>query len=192
MHTAIPDIMHTLRESRLRALRVRGAGDAEMANDGYGSNKKAFCRTLGASGSVTLYVDDAAADGQLRSGATAGKCGDAPTTPPAAPTDDTTKPVISGIQVKDGTATGVVLKSGEEIGAKVVVSNANAKHTFLKLVDEAALPPEFVAEIRSFRTLSSAFKINLAVEEPPRRQSGVKVASVAELVDKLRREAKVI
>ena len=32
----------------------------------------------------------------------------------------------------------------------------------------------------------------VSVEEPPRRQSGVKVASVAELVDKLRREAKVI
>jgi electron transfer flavoprotein beta subunit len=32
----------------------------------------------------------------------------------------------------------------------------------------------------------------LSVEEPPRRQSGVKVGSVAELVDKLRREAKVI
>jgi electron transfer flavoprotein beta subunit len=32
----------------------------------------------------------------------------------------------------------------------------------------------------------------LKVEEPPRRQAGVKVASVAELVDKLRREAKVI
>jgi electron transfer flavoprotein beta subunit len=30
------------------------------------------------------------------------------------------------------------------------------------------------------------------VEEPPKRQAGVKVASVAELVDKLRREAKVI
>ena len=32
----------------------------------------------------------------------------------------------------------------------------------------------------------------LKVEEPPRRQSGVRVGSVAELVDKLRREAKVI
>ena len=32
----------------------------------------------------------------------------------------------------------------------------------------------------------------LKVEEPPRRQSGVKVASVAELVEKLRQEAKVI
>jgi electron transfer flavoprotein beta subunit len=32
----------------------------------------------------------------------------------------------------------------------------------------------------------------LKVEEPPRRQAGVKVTSVAELVDKLRREAKVI
>jgi electron transfer flavoprotein beta subunit len=32
----------------------------------------------------------------------------------------------------------------------------------------------------------------LKVEEPPRRQAGVKVASVAELVQKLRQEAKVI
>jgi electron transfer flavoprotein beta subunit len=32
----------------------------------------------------------------------------------------------------------------------------------------------------------------IKVEEPPRRQSGVRVASVAELVDKLRHEAKVI
>jgi electron transfer flavoprotein beta subunit len=30
------------------------------------------------------------------------------------------------------------------------------------------------------------------VEEPPKRQAGVKVGSVAELVDKLRNEAKVI
>jgi len=30
------------------------------------------------------------------------------------------------------------------------------------------------------------------VEEPPKRQAGVKVADVAELVDKLRNEAKVI
>ncbi|HBN51865.1 MAG TPA: electron transfer flavoprotein subunit beta, partial [Thalassospira sp.] len=32
----------------------------------------------------------------------------------------------------------------------------------------------------------------LKVTEPPARQAGVKVASVAELVDKLRNEAKVI
>ena len=32
----------------------------------------------------------------------------------------------------------------------------------------------------------------LKVEEPPRRQAGVMVASVAELVDKLKNEAKVI
>jgi electron transfer flavoprotein beta subunit len=32
----------------------------------------------------------------------------------------------------------------------------------------------------------------LKIEEPPKRQSGVKVSSVAELVDKLKNEAKVI
>jgi electron transfer flavoprotein beta subunit len=34
--------------------------------------------------------------------------------------------------------------------------------------------------------------VTLKVEEPPRRQAGVKVADAAELVDKLRNEAKVI
>lgn len=32
----------------------------------------------------------------------------------------------------------------------------------------------------------------LRVEEPPKRRSGVRVASVAELVDKLHNEAKVV
>ena len=34
--------------------------------------------------------------------------------------------------------------------------------------------------------------VTLKVEEPPRRQAGVKVADAAELVDKLRNEVKVI
>ena len=34
--------------------------------------------------------------------------------------------------------------------------------------------------------------VTLKVEEPPKRQAGVRVANVAELVDKLRNEAKVI
>ncbi len=75
---------------------------------------------------------------------------------------------IDHILVEGGRATGVRLKSGEEICAQIVASNANAKATFLNLVDAAHLPPEFISEVKSFRTVSSAFKINLAVEEPPR------------------------
>ncbi len=75
---------------------------------------------------------------------------------------------ITRITVKDGRATGVVLASGEEIAGKVVVSNADPKRTFLGLVDPRELPPDFVEEVRAYRTFSTAFKINLALEEPPR------------------------
>jgi phytoene dehydrogenase-like protein len=75
---------------------------------------------------------------------------------------------IARIPVTGGRVTGVVLRSGEEIPGKLVVSNADPKRTFLGLVDSRELPPEFVGEVRSYKTYSTAFKINLALEEPPR------------------------
>ncbi len=84
---------------------------------------------------------------------------------------------IDRIVLGDGRAAGVRLKSGETIGAKIVAANANAKLTFLKLLDRDLLPPDFVAEIVSYRTFSTAFKINIAVEEPPRYTAFDKAAS---------------
>jgi phytoene dehydrogenase-like protein len=78
---------------------------------------------------------------------------------------------VAQVKVAGGAATGIVLASGEEIDAKLVVSNASCKMLFLKLVDRAALPAEFVAEIESYRTFSTAFKINVACEAPPRYKS---------------------
>src|SRR5256885_16025115 len=46
---------------------------------------------------------------------------------------------VAQIKVKDGAATGVVLKGGEEIAASAVISNADPKRTLLKLVDTAHL-----------------------------------------------------
>src|SRR5437016_2751728 len=42
---------------------------------------------------------------------------------------------VAEVQVKNGKAIGVVLSSGEEISARAVISNADPKTTFLKLVD---------------------------------------------------------
>jgi phytoene dehydrogenase-like protein len=75
---------------------------------------------------------------------------------------------VSNILVEGGKAYGVALASGEQIRAKIVIANANAKTTFLKLIDSQALPAAFTQDIRNFRTASTSFKINLAVEEPPR------------------------
>jgi phytoene dehydrogenase-like protein len=74
---------------------------------------------------------------------------------------------VEQVLIKNGRATGVVLKSGEEIFSNTVIANADPKTTFLKLVDTEQLPEDFVGEIRNYRTFSTAFKINLAVDTPP-------------------------
>ena len=51
--------------------------------------------------------------------------------------------------------TGVALQSGEEIFANIVVTGADPKTTFLKLVDTKQLPNDFVEDIRNFRTFST-------------------------------------
>ena len=64
-------------------------------------------------------------------------------------------------------ATGVVLKNGEEIRAKLILSNATAKLTFLDLLDESVLPVEFAKEISSTDYSSPVTKINVAVDRIP-------------------------
>ena len=75
---------------------------------------------------------------------------------------------VARITVRDGKAAGVVLASGEEIADPVVVSNADPRRTFLGMLGDRELPPEFVDEVRTYKTYSTAFKINLALDEAPR------------------------
>ena len=75
---------------------------------------------------------------------------------------------VRSILVRDGRARGVALASGEEIAGKIVIANADARRTFLSLLDPATLPAEFVRGIRDFRATSTAFKIHLAVDRLPR------------------------
>ena len=74
---------------------------------------------------------------------------------------------VSKVQVKDGAAVGVELASGERISARAVVSNANAKTLFLRLLNPQDLPPDVVAAAERIRTESSCFKINLAASTLP-------------------------
>lgn len=75
---------------------------------------------------------------------------------------------VRDIIIKGGRAVGVTTTEGREFHAKAVISNANAKTLFQKLVPSAELPPEFLAEIAGFRAESTAFKMNIACHEPPR------------------------
>jgi phytoene dehydrogenase-like protein len=51
--------------------------------------------------------------------------------------------------------------------SRVVLSNADPKRTFLRLVGEENLPPEFARAVARIRYESSSFKLNLALRELP-------------------------
>ncbi|MHB8811653.1 MAG: phytoene desaturase family protein [Steroidobacteraceae bacterium] len=75
---------------------------------------------------------------------------------------------VERILTRNGRATGVLLESGEEIPAKLVVSNMDVKRTFLETVDPAELPEEFLRRVRQFKIRGSSGKLNIALERLPR------------------------
>ncbi len=78
-----------------------------------------------------------------------------------------TEAPVARIKLKGDRAVGVVLESGEEIEADEVLSSADAKVTFLDLLEPGTLDPEFEAEIRRFKFRGSSGKVNLAVDRLP-------------------------
>jgi phytoene dehydrogenase-like protein len=78
-----------------------------------------------------------------------------------------TNAAVEKILVREGRARGVVLEGGEEIEGAVVASNLDPRVTFLRLLNERELPPDFVASIRHFRTEGTSCKINLALSGLP-------------------------
>jgi phytoene dehydrogenase-like protein len=74
---------------------------------------------------------------------------------------------VAGIAIEDRTVTGVVLSNGDEIQARHVVSNADPRHTLLKLVDPIHLGPEFLHRLQNIRMRGTLSKVNYAVETVP-------------------------
>jgi phytoene dehydrogenase-like protein len=74
---------------------------------------------------------------------------------------------VAEIRVKDGVATAVVLKSGEEIPARAIISNADPKRTLLKLVDPTHLAPDFAQKLQHYRMMGTVAKVNLALNGLP-------------------------
>jgi len=74
---------------------------------------------------------------------------------------------VEHIVIKNGTAKGVVLTDGEEIMAKVIVSNADPKRTFLKLIEHQHLDENFTQEVKNIKMRDSALRINCALSELP-------------------------
>jgi phytoene dehydrogenase-like protein len=74
---------------------------------------------------------------------------------------------VREVLVRGGRAAGVVLESGEEIRAPVVVSNLDVRRTFLETVAPEHLPPEFVEQVRRFKIRGSSGKLNIALDGLP-------------------------
>jgi len=74
---------------------------------------------------------------------------------------------VARILTRDGQTIGVTLADGTQVDARVVLSNADPKRTFLRLMRSEDLPVEFVRAISRIRFESSSFKLNLALRELP-------------------------
>jgi phytoene dehydrogenase-like protein len=74
---------------------------------------------------------------------------------------------VAEIRVKDGVAVAVLLKSGEEIPARAIISNADPKRTLLKLVDPIHLAPDFALKLQHYRMMGTVAKVNLALNGLP-------------------------
>jgi phytoene dehydrogenase-like protein len=78
-----------------------------------------------------------------------------------------TEAPVARIRVSGDRVTGVALESGEEIDAPIVLSSADAKVTFLDLLEPGTLDPAFEQEVRRFKFRGSSGKVNLAVDRLP-------------------------
>ncbi len=74
---------------------------------------------------------------------------------------------VARVLVEGDRAVGVVLASGEEIRAKVVVSTLHPKTAFIDQVGPENLPADFVTDIERWKSRSGVVKINLALAELP-------------------------
>ncbi len=75
---------------------------------------------------------------------------------------------VAQVDVHNGRARGVVLEDGSEIRARVVLSNADPKRTFLGFIAEKDLPPEFVQRVRAIKMDGPCAKVNMVLSAEPR------------------------
>jgi phytoene dehydrogenase-like protein len=71
------------------------------------------------------------------------------------------------IETLNGSGPKVYLRNGEELNARAIVSSADPKTTFLKLVDPVDLDPGFLLKMRNYRAQGTVAKMNLALDRLP-------------------------
>ena len=79
-----------------------------------------------------------------------------------------TSAAVAAIQARSGDVQGVVLEDGTEIAARIVLSNADPKRTFLGLIDKKELSEDFLRAVRGIKMNGPCAKVNLVLAEEPK------------------------
>jgi phytoene dehydrogenase-like protein len=72
------------------------------------------------------------------------------------------------IEVRHGRAHSVVLQDGTELRARMILSNADPKRTFVGLLDPKELPEDFLFAVRGIKMDGPCAKVNMVLAEEPR------------------------
>ena len=78
-----------------------------------------------------------------------------------------TDTTVSAIRVRHQQTTGVVLANGDEIEADIVSSSVDPRITFMRMLGEEHLPPEFVEGVSRYKFRGSSGKVNMALDGLP-------------------------
>ncbi len=107
---------------------------------------------------------------------------------------------VTQVTVKNGSAKGVELYSGEKIAAKRVIANVGPALLYRQLVDPSDLDPDFRRGIAGFKAGSGTFRMNVALSELPRftclpeagehHQAGIVIAPTLDYMDRAYSDAK--
>ena len=82
--------------------------------------------------------------------------------------DILTSASVAHVEVRNGRARSVILEDGTEFRARMVLSNADPKRTFLRLVDKKELPEDFLFAVRAIKMDGPCAKVNMVLAEEPR------------------------
>ena len=74
---------------------------------------------------------------------------------------------VAKVLVDGAKAAGVRLESGEEVAARIVAANVGPALLYRRMVDASDLPADFNRRMKTFKTGSGTFRMNVALSELP-------------------------
>jgi phytoene dehydrogenase-like protein len=75
---------------------------------------------------------------------------------------------VAHIDTRNCRVRGVVLEDGSEIRSRIVLSSADPKRTFLKMLSASELPEDFLRAVRGIKMEGPCAKVNMVLTEEPR------------------------